>query len=130
MLAAVALTDMLAAQIFYADESKHRKDFGLKEKEDDTHFRQKLCAENEDFWILRDLAKAQKHAVLTQGNVQNLKVGRADQVTGTPGIFHAPFGTGVFQEAQVITVELNDGSKRNVLSVVEGAINFLTARFP
>ena len=125
-LSAVALTDMVAAHLFWSDLSQHRRQFGLTEAEDDTHFRGKLAECDDDFKLLRDIAKAQKHVRLTRGTPL---VDRADRVQPTSTLFCAPFGTGVFGEAVEVIVTTNSGRAQSVNSVVENALRFLDQRF-
>ncbi|GHD99597.1 hypothetical protein GCM10008024_07610 [Allgaiera indica] len=130
VLSAVALTDMLAAQIFYADETKHREAFGLKPKQDDSVFREKLAERDDDFRILRDLAKAQKHVKLARSDSKGTRVIEgAHQMTGRST---GAWGTRAWNTGQMngltvagYVVTLNNGSVRNVLNVVERAQEFL-----
>ncbi|MGE6331780.1 hypothetical protein [Stenotrophomonas sp. NPDC077659] len=72
---------------------------------------------------LRDAADAAKH-----GKLATLKATRqitsADQIQVTPGLFHAPFGQGVFAEAMDIYFDNPNGKRVSVRELVTGALKF------
>jgi hypothetical protein len=76
-----------------------------------------------EFGVIRDVADASKHAELI-GPQKRLprKMTSTEQVQTTPGIFQAPFGTGVFREAAYIYAELDDGTKPPLLGAVRATI--------
>src|ERR1700690_3504270 len=62
---AVAAVDAFAAHIYqWCTANAAAEVAGLKH---DSHYRAKLAASHDDFRLLRDIAKAQKHVRLTQG---------------------------------------------------------------
>lgn len=88
-----------------------------------------LIEECPDFAILRDVANASKHDVLTKGKESERKVTSSKQVQGTPGIFDAPFGHAMFSEAALIMITLNDGTKRPLIGVVRSSLEMWSRKF-
>jgi len=74
----------------------------------------KVCPE---FQLIWDVADATKHAKLAINKLR--EISSSSQISGTPGLFQAPFGEGVFAEAVVIFVILENGSKKPFLPVVK-----------
>lgn len=73
--------------------------------------REKLIAQCPDFSLIWDIADATKHAKLsTPKNSPPREVSSSRQITSSPGIFHAPFGEGVFAEAAIVFAVLDDGT--------------------
>jgi hypothetical protein len=79
-----------------------------------------------EFQFIRDVADATKHANLATNN--HRKVSSSSQLSGTPGLFQAPFGEGVFAEAVVIFAILEDGSKKPLLPVVKSVYETLISK--
>ncbi len=129
VMSAVALADMLAAHVFQADAADNRAAFRMKNSEDDTCFREYLAKADTsgNFRLLRDLAKAQKHVVLTRGDAE---IKRADQLsTRSLGYGQGGYGVGPYGGGNQLAVELDNGRIRNVIAIIEHAIEFLEARF-
>jgi hypothetical protein len=77
-----------------------------------------LIARCPDFRLVRDIADASKHATLgVQKEIPRVLSG-SDQLWRSPGIFEAPFGQGVFNEASIVECTLDDGTTRPVLGVI------------
>ena len=73
--------------------------------------REKLLAQCPDFSLIRDIADATKHAKLSAPKkAAPRKVSLSQQITSSPGLFHVPFGKGVFAEAAIVFATLNDGT--------------------
>lgn len=71
------------------------------------------------FSIIRDLADATKHVqVSREGRV----LSEQGQLSRPPGLFQAPFGVGVFAEASVATVTLDDGRRFPLEDVVRAVV--------
>lgn len=87
-----------------------------------------LIEECPDFAILRDVANASKHDVLIKGDASERIVTSSRQVQGTPGIFGAPFGQGMFSEAASILITLNDGTQRPLIGVVRASLEMWTRK--
>lgn len=114
---AVAAIDALAAQI-YAQAVEHNInpfDFlgwhedGPPKKPSDSAFRQRIAENCSGFQIIRDVAKANKHALLTLG--QPL-VERSDQTMSKPkGFGLGRFGEGRFGGVDQVVVQLVSGEE-------------------
>ncbi|MFZ3119548.1 MAG: hypothetical protein WA159_14670 [Variovorax sp.] len=75
--------------------------------------RERLVTQCPDFSLIRDIADATKHAKLsTPKKAPPREVSSSRQLTRSPGIFHAPFGQGVFSEAVIVFAKLNDGTTK------------------
>ena len=61
-----------------------------------------------EFLLIRDVADASKHAKLAQAKRAPRQVSTTEQVSATPGLFEAPFGS--FSEAAEVLVTLDDGT--------------------
>lgn len=73
--------------------------------------RERLTSICPDFSLIRDIADATKHAKLSapkKGPPRDLS--SSQQITGSPGMFEAPFGEGEFGEAAIVFATLNDGT--------------------
>lgn len=84
------------------------------------------------FSIIRDLADASKHVQLSR---DDRVLSEEGQLSRPPGLFQAPFGVGVFAEASLPTVTLDDGRKvaledvvRSVMSMWEEKLRTLRCR--
>jgi len=91
-----------------------------------------LSQERPLFSVIRDVADATKHAQVSRANRVLSEEG---QLSRPPGLFQAPFGTGLFAEASVATVTLDDGQQlpledavRAVLSMWEAKLRGRNAR--
>lgn len=77
--------------------------------------RDRLRTECPPFAVIADVADAAKHARLTRVSRQ---LTDADQISSPAGLFQAPFGTGVFNEAWVAVATLDNGDKHALDDVV------------
>ena len=85
-----------------------------------------LIGECPDFLLIRDVADVTKHGELTRPDHPRIprSVTFADQVKpAAPGLFHAPFGEGVFAEASKVTAILNDGKVFILVSAVRSVLS-------
>jgi hypothetical protein len=86
-----------------------------------------LIARCPEFLLVRDIADASKHATLNvQRDIPRVLSG-SDQVWRSPGIFGAPLGEGVFNEASVVECILDDGTTRPVLGVIRAVADMWAA---
>jgi hypothetical protein len=91
----------------------------------DSQFRAILPQRSQDFGLLRDIAKAQKHVHLAQGNP---RVTTADQVTARSlGWDQARFDEGRWDGPPQIVVTTDAGDLRYVEQIVVAAVVFLEA---
>ena len=74
------------------------------------NLREKLIAKCPDFSLVRDIADASKHAQLSISKKAARELSSSRQVTGSPSLFHAPFGEGVFAEAAIVFAVLDNGT--------------------
>lgn len=114
---AVVVVDALAAQIYAqaVERSINPFDFlgwhkeGLPKKPSDSIFRHRIAENCTGFRIVRDVAKTNKHALLTIG--QPL-VGRSDQTVSKPrGFGLGRFGEGRFDGIDQVVVQLVSGEE-------------------
>lgn len=68
--------------------------------------RDDLTKQCPEFSLIRDIADATKHARLSR----KASLSASRQITRSPSIFEAPFGEGLFGEAVVVFVTLDDGT--------------------
>ena len=114
---AVMAIDALAAHIFVWCRNN------LQQSGNDSLYRAALAKQNPDFSLIRDIAKAQKHVHLDNGNPQ---VQRADQMTVQAlGYGVARFGEGRFGSPPQVVIDIDNGI-RCVEAIVDGAYAFLT----
>lgn len=120
---AISSVDALAAHLFQWCKI-HAPDevSGLS---DDTTYRERLSAQDGDFALVRDVAKAQKHVILTRGNPS---VSAADQIMPRSlGWGEARWGEGRWDSPQQVVVKTNNGAFRALEAVVNNSITFLKA---
>ena len=94
--------------------------------------RDELTARCPDFALIRNIADATKHSKLSiPKNAPPREISSSQQITGSPGLFHAPFGEGVFAEAAIVFVTLADGTIKtlepamiSVMAVIEGRLGY------
>jgi len=72
--------------------------------------REELTAKCPDFSLIRDVADATKHVQLSVPKKTVRELSSSRQVTGSPGLFHAPFGDGGFAEASIVFATLDNGA--------------------
>lgn len=68
--------------------------------------RKEILGDCPEFQLVWDVADATKHAKLS---AKHRSVSSSDQFASSPGIFNAPFGQGVFAEAAIVFVTLENG---------------------
>ena len=88
--------------------------------------RDEILKDCPEFQFIWDLADATKHAKLATNN--HREVSSSSQLSGTPGLFQAPFGEGVFAEAAVIFAVLENGSEKPLLPVVKSVFETLRSK--
>jgi hypothetical protein len=118
---AAAAVDALAAHIFvWCTAHATAEVAGLK---DDSHYRAKLAAAHDDFRLLRDIAKAQKHVRLTQGTPA---ITGAAQISTRPvGFGEGPFSHGRYGGPPQVVVDIDATTMRYVGQIVDNASRFL-----
>ena len=87
--------------------------------------RESMLAICPEFQFIQDIADATKHAKLSiprNKNTPPREVASSNQISATPGFFHAPFGDAVFGEAVVVFATLKDGSSKPLLPAVEAVL--------
>lgn len=118
---AVLCVDALSAHIFQKYKTK-----SLSHLKDDTDFRNELASADENFHILRDIAKSYKHVVLDRGTPL---IRKASQTA----VGHRPYGSGLYgvgtYDGEEIMIELSDGAVKHCLSIVILAYEFLLENF-
>lgn len=87
---------------------------------DANELRRHLIAQCPEVALIWDVADASKHARLTRGLPRS--VTEPSQVTRPPGLFQAPFGTGVFAEAVTVLVKPHDGPERALEPLVRAVL--------
>lgn len=78
--------------------------------------RDEIFGECHEFQFIRDVADSIKHAKLTAQNPR--EVSSSSQLTGSAGLFQAPFGEGVFAEAVEIYAVVENGLEKPLLPAV------------
>jgi len=76
-----------------------------------------------DFLLIRDVADASKHAQLSVPKKMTRELSSSEQISRNPGIFGAPFGEGVFAEASIVIVTLDDGTSRPLAGAVQSVLS-------
>lgn len=122
---AVSATDALAAHIYYwlltVDPAQ------VSGSANDSAYRAALASQNDDFALLRDVAKAQKKYVrLTQGNPQIL--GAEKVASREIGWGEGGFGEGRYGSVKQVVVDLDATTFKYLEAVVDGAVGFLESR--
>jgi hypothetical protein len=112
----------LAAIVLYhvADYWDHENNQTKKSLE---RLRQSLIKKYPEFAIIRDVADASKHAQLRQFKHNSRELSSSDQIKRAPGLFEAPFGVSVFNEASEVVVTLDDGTSRPFAPVVQSVLS-------
>lgn len=99
---------------------------GAADGRDDTHFRGCLADENDHFRVVRDVAKANKHAFLTRGNPQKLAAnGSGDTESVSIGYGEGEYGVGDYGGAPQLVVNCLNGGRKNLLHEVDAALGYL-----
>jgi len=81
--------------------------------------RESMLATCPEFQLIQDIADATKHAKLSK---TTREVSSSNQISATPGLFHAPFGEAVFQQAVVVFATLKNGSSKPLLPAIEAVL--------
>jgi len=90
---------------------------------DDTQYRAKLAASHNDFLLLRDIAKAQKHVELRRGSPT---IAKAEQIITRPvGYGEGPFGHGRYGGPPQVVVDIDISTMRYLAQIVDSALSFL-----
>jgi len=120
---AISAVDALAAHLYvWATTNAPLVVASIK---DDTHYRANLAARNPEFALLRDIAKAQKHVHLTQGNPQ---VTRAEQVTSrATGLGQGRLGEDRLSATAQVVVDIAPDNFSYVESIIDDSLAFLEA---
>lgn len=87
------------------------------------NLRKELIEKCPKFLLIRDVADASKHAQLSVPKKTTRELSSSEQITKTPGGFHAPFGTAVFNEASVVMVILDDGKHQPLAETVRSVLS-------
>jgi hypothetical protein len=77
------------------------------------------------FSVIRDITDATKHAQVSR---ENRVLSDEGQLSRPPGLFQAPFGTGLFAEASVATVTLDDGQQLPLEDAVRAVLSIWEAK--
>ncbi len=84
-----------------------------------------------DVALIHDIADASKHAILSVPKKAARQLSTAGQVSRPPGIFAAPFGTAVFNEASWVMATLDNGTRRPLAGIVRQVLMMWEAKlFP
>lgn len=78
--------------------------------------RREILNKCHEFQFIWDIADSIKHAKLTARNSR--EVSTSAQLTGSPGLFQAPFGEGVFFEAVKLFAVLENGEEKLLLPAI------------
>lgn len=78
--------------------------------------RREILNECHEFQFIWDIADSIKHAKLTARNSREVLT--SAQLTGSPGLFQAPFGEGVFFEAVELFAVLENGEEKLLLPAI------------
>jgi hypothetical protein len=87
----------------------------------DPRMRDQIRKESPDFALIHDIADASKHVVLGR---KSRRLTSMDQASSPGGLFQEPFGEGVFNEAWVVTVTLDDRTTVLLDELVESVLSF------
>ena len=118
---AIAAVDALAARMY--QWCKIHKSLAVSGISDDTRFREDLAKNNVAFQLLRDLAKAQKHAFLIRGSPLVEDVNKI--VSRGVGIGEFRIGQSRIGDVMQVIVELAPGDIHHIEIVVGDALEFL-----
>jgi len=88
-----------------------------------TSLHKELILECPEFNLVRDVADASKHAQLFKQKAIPRMLSSSEQVTRPLGIFQAPFGEGVFSEASIVMVTLDDGATHPLPDAVRSVLS-------
>jgi hypothetical protein len=95
------------------------------------NLRNDLVSTCPDFALIRDIADASKHAILSAAKKAPRQISTAKQITRPQGIFGAPFGEAVFGEASIVMVRLDSGQRRPLSDIVNSVLTMWERRlFP
>jgi hypothetical protein len=118
---AVHAGDALSAHVYQiADEMNL---LGVPPPRDDSAFRQTLSQQNEYFQLLRDVAKAQKHVVLT--NYKPLITDSRETIPHQLTWDEGRWDEGRWDSPEQVCVKTNTGEYRPVKAIVRQGLSFL-----
>jgi hypothetical protein len=90
---------------------------------DDTHYRKKLADRHNDFLLLHDISKAQKHVKLIRGAPA---IAEAKQISTRPvGYGEGPYGHGRYGGPPQVVIDIDTSTMRYVRQIVDSALQFL-----
>jgi len=84
-----------------------------------SNLRDQLRIECPPFALIADVADATKHAELDR---RNRSLTSAEQISSPPGAFTSPWGSGVFREAWVVGVTLDDRTTLSLPAAVQAVL--------
>lgn len=119
---AIAAVDALSARIFYWCCNTHPAE--MKQFRDDTNYRQSLSERSQEFKILRDTAKAQKHARLVQGNPTLKHAGQVRDDRLATAMSGGSWSLGI-SVPTTIYVKLDTGQEYDLITLLEASIDLL-----
>ena len=118
---AVAAVDALAAHVY--EWCKDNKPHEVAAAKRDTDYRANLANRDQNFRLLRDVAKAQKHARLVDGAPLLRK---SEQVSSRSIAYgEGTYGRGRYGGPKQIIVDLGNGKCAYLEKIVNAALNFL-----
>jgi hypothetical protein len=118
---AVAAVDALAAHVY--QWCKEHNPTAVANLRDDSHYRAWLAKQDDDFGLLRDVAKAHKHVVLTQGKPR--VSGSADVSVKGLGWNEGQWGELRWNGPPQVVVRTDSGVYRAVETLVKHALRVL-----
>lgn len=122
----IASIDALASHIFWTGFALSHE--VTQSSKSDTDFRERLAEESSSFRVVRDIAKAQKHVILSRG-LDKLTVRAASDIRSAP----VPYGAGVCGRGRYggppqVLADQTDGSWDYVETLATEALVFLQAK--
>jgi hypothetical protein len=120
---AISAVDALAAHLYFWATVNNPA--AVASSNDDTAYRAELAARNQDFALLRDVAKAQKHVRLTRGKPQ---VSHEAQVTSRQIRYgEGVFGGGRYGGVEQVVIDIDLANFFYAESILDNALAFLEA---
>jgi hypothetical protein len=118
---AISTTDALAAHLYFW--AKTNAPAAVASSRNDSAYREELAKRNNDFRLLRDIAKAQKHVRLLQGCP--LISDAAKVRSRSIGYGEGGYGQGRYGGVEQVVVDTDANSFSFVESIVDSALLFL-----
>ena len=125
MLSAIVINHLIdyLASDKYPDIFSQGKRQEMQNKIDEK--RLELTNKCKELMLINDISDASKHAKLALKKGQTSRiVSDSKQITATPGLFQAPFGEGGVVEATRVIINLQDGTTKELLPIIQVAFNF------